>query len=105
MNHKKEYIICSAIWYDDEIERVHLPKNIKTGIVASGLRHCNCNTILNTIYPKRDYILKNKNGEKTIQGFLTSKGNFVNRIDGAKIAYSIGQIDEEIKKLHSEDLY
>jgi hypothetical protein len=25
----KNYIVCSAIYYDDGIERVHQPKNIK----------------------------------------------------------------------------
>ena len=100
-----EYIACSAIWYDDGIERIHNPRNTKTGIVACGLRHCNCFLILSEIYKELDYIKNNKNGDKTIQGFLTSRNRFVDRKEGMEIALAAKQIPETKKELYSEDLY
>ena len=44
----------------------------------------------------------------THQGFLTSRGRFVDRIEAAKIAINAGQIQElqyHDDKLFSEDLY
>lgn len=102
-----EKILCSAIWYDDEIKRTHLPKNIETGIVACGLRHCNCFTILKVIYPDRDYIKNNKDGKKTIQGFLTSANKFVNREKANEIAFDAnqGELPHRTGTLFSEDIY
>ena len=102
-----EYIICAAIWYNDGIKRANLPCNIETGIVIGGWRHGNCIIPLNTMFPNRDYILSNKDGKTTIQGFLTNKGRFVERPEGAEIALAAKQINE-IKGepfLYSEDLY
>lgn len=31
------------------------------------------------MFPNRDYVLSNKDGKTTIQGFLTNKGRFVER--------------------------
>lgn len=45
---------------------------------------------------------------KTIQGFITNKGRFVNRKEAFKIALDAGQIDESAGvggELFSEDLY
>ena len=47
------------------------------------------------------------------QGFYTSRGRFVTRKEGMKIAYECGQVDKErafreegqFNKLFSEDLY
>lgn len=39
MNLKEEYIICSAIHFDDSKEHVHQPVNIKSGYVVCGRRH------------------------------------------------------------------
>ena len=36
------YIICSAIWFQDDNVYVHQPNNIKSGIVVCGMRHHNC---------------------------------------------------------------
>lgn len=100
-----EKIICAAIWYNDGIERPLLPRNIKTGIVASGWRHGNCNIILKAIFPNRDYIINNKSGKTTIQGFLTSKGNFVDRVEAGRIAFEACQILKPNDYLFSENLY
>ena len=39
------------------------------------------------------------------QGFYTSKGRFVDRKEGAQIAYNAGQIKYKTTNLFSEDLY
>lgn len=100
----EEFIICAAIWYDDGIERPHLPRNIKTGIVSSGWRHGNCITILATLFPAGDY--KNGGTDKhTVQGFLTSEGYFVDRKEAGEIAYKVKQTTRKTDFLFSEDLY
>lgn len=101
MKEETERIICAAIYYDDGKNRSNLPHNIKSGIVAAGWRHHNCYTILWSLYPERDYI------DDCIQGFLTSKGYFINREDGMKIAIAAGQVqfDNTTSKLYSEDIY
>ena len=42
---------------------------------------------------------------ETEQGFYTSKGRYVDRKEGAEIAYAAGQIDTPVSRLFSEDLY
>ncbi|MGD8777727.1 MAG: hypothetical protein PVH88_02065 [Ignavibacteria bacterium] len=69
-----EYILCAAIWFDDKKKREHQPKNIKTGIVTCGFRHCNAFIILYEIAQP------NYDKQKVTQGFLTNYGRFVNRI-------------------------
>lgn len=101
-------IQCSAIWFDDGKERTHNPKNIKTGIVACGLRHCNCFTILFELFADREYLKANEETleRRTIQGFLTNAGTFVDRKDGYKIALAAGQCTKSNQEiLMSEDLY
>ncbi len=39
------------------------------------------------------------------QGFVTSKGRYVNRFEGAEIALTSNQISEETNLLFSEDLW
>lgn len=94
----KEYLLCAAIHYDDGIEHVHQPKNVKTGIVVCGRRHHN---IIASVF--------DLSGRKTFseneQGFVTSHDRFVTREQGAFIAYEAGQIKEPKKTLYSEDLY
>jgi len=99
------FVICAAIWYNDGKERPNLPRNIKTGIVVGGWRHGNCITMLKEMFPERDYIINNKDGRTTIQGFLTSKGMFVDREQAGKIAFEVGQISAPNDYLFSEDLY
>ena len=104
-NEIPERIICAAIWFKDGIKRELMPKNIDKGIVVCGWRHGNCNIILNAIFPKRDYLIKNKDGKTTIQGFLTSDNRFLNRYDAGKIAFEAGQTSKLIDYLFSEDIY
>ena len=99
------FIICAAIWYNDGKERHNLPRNIKTGVVVGGWRHGNCITILHEMFPNRDYIINNKDGKTTIQGFLTNKGMFVDREEAGRIAFEARQISAPNDYLFSEDLY
>ena len=98
MGFNKDYIICSAIWFDDGKEYPHQPKNINTGYVIAGRRHHNCfmtNSIIND----------SKNKIKSIQGFLTSNDLFLNRKDASDFAFKCGQIKSDSECLFSEDLY
>ena len=97
-----EHVLCSAIWYDDGLTRVHLPENVPSGIVACGLRHANCYTVLITLFPDRSYLSRCK------QGFLTSKNRFVDRTEAWAIALAAGQVepeDWEGSQLFSENLW
>ncbi len=96
-----EKILCSAIWFDDGKEYVHSPKNIKAGFVICGRRHHNCFAILGQV-------LQEDKGYKElddVQGFLTDTDRFVDRYEGAKIAFAAKQTKEQKEKLYSEDLY
>ncbi len=90
-------ILCSAIHFEDGVENhPHPPKNITSGFVVCGYRHCNCFAIASLI-PELDM--------RGVQGFLTVRGNFVDRKEGAKIALEAGQIKQKTEILFSEDLY
>ena len=108
MKNDIEKIICSAVWYDnfplekEEILRMRgfSPYNIDRGIVFSGWRHGNCIYQAVAITGKGSHEL----GEVE-QGFLTNKNRFVGREEAAKTAFKAGQIEKELKRLFSEDLY
>lgn len=97
----REYILCSAIYFDDKKEYIHMPKNIETGFVICGRRHHNCFAILGQVLQKdKGY----KNIEE-VQGFLTSENRFVDRQEAGKIAFEAGQTDSLITTLFSENLW
>jgi hypothetical protein len=101
MKGDKEYIVCSAIWYQAGKKFSNAPKNVDEGTVLFGLRH-NIFELLITLYPNY------KQDQCTIQGFLTSDNRFVDRVEGLKIAIEAGQVSEKLsknKRLYSEDLY
>ncbi len=98
---KKEYILCAAIWFDDGIENRYQPFNIKTGLVLCGWRH-------GCIFPQIGGLVierKNLGVINEVQGFLTNLNRFVEREEAAKIAFDANQIDKELNRLFSEDLY
>jgi|GEM_PF-2298766 hypothetical protein len=112
-NHKQlkrpEFIICSAIHYDDGIEYPHQAKNIHTGLVICGRRHHNC--ITNASLMLGDKYNKNL-ANRAAQGFMTSEDRYVNRKEAFRIALAQKQIihnfyDENNADqiLCSEDLY
>lgn len=101
MEKKREYIICSAI-------RRKEPRDITFGsselnLIEIGLRH-------HDILIRFEGMVSKKLSD---QGFLTSRGRFVDRITAMQIAYTSGQVSKEValnsnkewKKLLSEDLY
>ena len=101
-----EYILCSAIWYKEiPLKRVMdgvLPKNCDRGLVVTGHRHGQCMWTMSSLTGLRS--VEEEVGEY-IQGFLTNKNRFVDREEGAIIAFDAKQITEEKKTLFSEDLY
>jgi len=78
----------------------HEGLGLLTWIGFGGLRHHNCmyQMVALTGFSSHEV------GE-SIQGFITSKNRFVDRREGAQIAYEAGQTDEIKKKLYSEDIY
>lgn len=42
---------------------------------------------------------------KTEQGFITSRGRYVNREETTEIAYNSRQIETKLKRLFSEDVF
>lgn len=101
---KEEYIICSAIWFDDNINHEDRSLDGKTGFVICGRRHHNCFHTLAITSNRSDTHL---NYEKE-QGFLTNKDRFVSRIEASEIAFLAGQIEQRTTHplgLFSEDLY
>lgn len=103
----QERILCAAIWWDDGIERVHMPRNIDSGIVLCGWRHHNCFMVASWGFPDREYMQLEE-----VQGFLTNHNRFVDRKEAFVIAKRANQINqEELAKfpnrgeLYSEHLY
>ena len=80
IDNSKEYVICAAIWYKDgnEYPRGRFAQNLKTGKVIGQWRHGNCIAIHPT---NPEY----NGGIESVQGFLTSTGNFVDRWQGIEI--------------------
>lgn len=106
---KKEYILCSAVWfidYDNDYNQIvkdqSRPINITKGIVICGQRHLQCLRTFGFIMQKRTVLPEV--GE-SIQGFLTNTNRFVNREEAGIIAFEAGQTEELKKTLYSEDLY
>jgi hypothetical protein len=97
-----EYLLCSAIWFDDGVDTyVHQPRNIKTGFVVCGRRHHNCFTTVAMLMGIR----KERLTKEEVQGFLTNKDRFVDRYEAAQIALASGQIKEPKERLFSEDVW
>jgi hypothetical protein len=101
-----ETILCAAIYVNDLQVYAHQPKNIKTGFVISGYRHCCCLENIKLIYKEQSEFKKFEN----VQGFLTNHFNFVNRTEAFQIAKNSKQIIsnlifEDFASLTSEDLY
>lgn len=112
----KEFILCAAIWINDDQTHDQQPINIDVGYVVCGRRHNNCyqtiislkgdlNTYIKSLnLTKEDYKLQN--------GFITSLDRYVSRKEGWEIAMKNNQIqfgkdysDEKERILASENLY
>lgn len=116
IDNSREYIICAAIWYQDgtEAPRGMIAQNIRTGVVIGQWRHGNCINVraTNIVWNQKvlDKLIDNNEeflgGEKPcpgehppfryVDGFLTSKGNFVDRWQAMKLAYEAGQVPKKV---------
>lgn len=101
---EKEYILCAAVKRLKRRESCGNPYYEGTNDILDielGYRH-------HDIYQR---FIDEMDITPNAQGFYTSKGRFVSREEGYKIALEAGQINEEnrafpnIKLLCSEDLY
>lgn len=103
---KPEYIICSAIHFNNGGKYEHQPKNISEGFVVCGRRHHNCYATTSLVTGSEEMInaINEVNG-RAIQGFLTSKDNFVDRKQAGEIAFREKQTERKTDCLFSEDLY
>lgn len=92
----REYIICAAIWYPEKLDvespRGFIAQNISYGMVIGQWRHGNCIHVRKQSGLPRKYANPE---DRPVQGFLTSKGNFVDRWQASEIAYHAGQISKE----------
>ena len=101
-----QYILCAAIYIQDNKKYTCQPRNIESGFVIYGRRHHNCYDIIENLLGKKVYNDKVKNKEwNIIDGFITSNDIFVTRQQAAKIALDAKQINKETELLISEDLY
>lgn len=76
--------------------------NLETGYLATGRRHNTCISDLNTFYGTTEFAHHRYKG-RVRQGFITSSGRYVDRVEAAQIAYAAGQIPEPKRELYSED--
>lgn len=98
-----ERILCAAIWVDDGEFHIHQPT--KSGFVVCGYRHANIISSLHVLAPLQNAAMR----RMSTQGFLTSKGRFVDRVEALEIAKAAGQLLRGTGgpggQLYSEDLY
>ena len=98
LNFKREFIMCAAIYVNDGEEHVHQPHNIKTGYCLYGPKHAHCIATSYILNPSH------KASDMHNSGFVTSLYRYVDREEGARIAYAAGQIPNPKDILFSEDL-
>lgn len=116
INNEKEYILCAAIWYNDgtEAPRGFIAQNIDSGVVIGQWRHGNCINVraTNPAWNKKVLAERYKHTDDDVpmttekpdmhfdytDGFLTSRGRFVDRWQGMELAYLAGQVDYERAK-------
>ena len=96
-SNKVSRILCAAIHYDDGQKYVHQPKNITTGYVVAGRRHCNC-ILTNSLIGRRP---------PDVEGFVTTDNLFLDRKQACALAIGALQVKPQdvSGKLYSEDLW
>jgi len=114
---KSEFILCAAIWINDNKVHKEQPQNIEIGFVICGRRHHNCYQTIEDLKGDVNEYLKSinmsDNDYREHQGFITSLDRYVNRKEGFKIAKANNQIlfglsasnNGEDSILISENLY
>ena len=105
----KEYILCAAIWYKEiPLKKVIpgvLPKNCDRGLVVTGHRHGQCMWTMGSLTGLRSVTNAEDGVGEYVQGFLTNTNRFVDRQEGALIAFDADQTNGLKETLYSEDLY
>lgn len=104
MTRVDEYIICAALWVQNEEQHEHQPKNIRSGFVVAGRRHHNCWQILYLAQPNQ-VVFQWRKEEVVKEGFLTSYDRFVDREEATYLAFRANQTTKETGDLYSEDIY
>jgi hypothetical protein len=104
-----ERIYSAAIWYKDLPLAKKNPDNITQGVVVCGHRHGDIIATVVNLLGKRTCSFGEDCSGESEQGFLTNQNRYVNRREGAEIAFKANQI-KDIKRfnpfmLFSEDLY
>lgn len=102
MNNKVEYIICAAVLRKEprKIEGCgpYKEKNNDILKIEIGYRH-------HDIWQRfHDELKIPEEGEPDTNGFYTSKGRFVSREEGMKIAFEAGQVEEKRAKWTKEQV-
>jgi len=111
MNERREYILCAAIYVDtgkaEPARRSYAYP--ATGLVFSAWRHGDCFTTMmawaERLTPEEREAIGAEQLAGRHQGFLTSKGRFVDRETASNIAVAAGQTKGGKTDLFSEDLY
>jgi len=114
---KKEFILCAAIWVNDNQKHEQQPENIDIGFVVCGRRHHNCYQTIKDLKGDVNEYFKSLNisddDYRKHQGFITSLDRYVDRKEGWKIAIENEQVQFGLKAtengedsiLISENLY
>lgn len=108
-----EKIYCSAIWYRQLNPKTSLgvrnPENISEGVVILGHRHGDIIKNVGNLMGLRTVERGENSSGEYVQGFLTNKNRFVDRKEGAQIAWKENQILDTGRAnpnyLYSEDIY
>ena len=106
-----ERVLCAAIFVDTfEAEPPRRSYTYpSTGLLFCGWRHADCFVTLHAWAANLAAEERLRIGEEQIagrhQGFLTSRGRFVDRTEAMTLARAAGQTDSSKSELFSEDLY
>lgn len=91
----KQFIISSAVWYNDGLIYQNQPENITSGLVVCGRRHKNCFYTLQLLSKDISIV-------KPLEvGFLTNDNIFVTRAEAFVIAKNANQLLQP--QLYSEN--
>jgi len=106
----REFILCAAIWINDNKVHPQQPENVKIGFVITGRRHHNCYQSISDITglsvndSLRNYMnAMTEEDHRKHQGFITSLDRYVDRYEGYQIAIVNGQIQFGAKATENGD--
>ena len=102
IDNSKEYILCAAVLRKEPKKIIggppYNPGNNDILKIEIGYRH---HDIWERFF---DELKIPEHGNPDTNGFYTSKGRFVSRVEGMKIAYEAGQVDESRAKWTQKDI-